>query len=278
MFHITVRSDGGDRLFPEEDQLLGATRAVARIGGRHQLLFNVADNHGHSVVDGDAKTARYVAASLRRVLARLPGGRPLEPARIKPVNGRSHLENLVPYVLTQTAHHGLAKHPAAWIGSCLPDLVGARILPGFDRTRLEAALPRYPLDEAALLTVGLDFPLPHPDREALRALGATRLWRAAGAAVGVEEPVRKHPIEVAARVVYVALAKEAGIVDREARETAKIARSAWYRLAEVAPDGRLLAVVRQQLALQHAIAAPNAPSRAAFRQSSRERESRLSPR
>jgi hypothetical protein len=66
----TVRSDGGDRLFPEEDQLLAATRAVARIGGRHQLLFNVADNHGHSVVEGDAKVARYVAASLRRVLAR----------------------------------------------------------------------------------------------------------------------------------------------------------------------------------------------------------------
>jgi hypothetical protein len=194
------------------------------------------------------------------------------------VNGRSHLENLVPYVLTQTAHHGLAKHPAAWIGSCLPDLVGARVLPGFDRTRLEAALPRYPLDEAALLTVGLDFPLPHPDREALRALGATRLWRAAGAAVGVEEPVLKHPIEVAARVVYVALAKEAGIVDREARETAKIARSVYYRLAEATPDPIVVAVVRQQIALQQASASSSAPNRAAFRQSSRAHESRWSPR
>ncbi len=271
MNHITLATEGRERLFPEDADLLEATRAVARIGGRAQLLFGIVDDHVHSVVDGDETVARYVAASLSRVLARLPGGRPLAPARIRPVNGRPHLEWLVPYVVTQVSKHGLDAHPAAWPGSCCLDLIGARRLGGFDPSRLEAALPRYPLAEAVMRSVGLDFPLELPDADGLRELGASHLWRAAGAAIGVQEPVRNLPVEVAARGVYAVLTQEAGIVDREAREAAGLSRSTWYRMLKGPADAALLGIVRRQIGLQQALPKVFLPPRQAFRDMARPR-------
>jgi hypothetical protein len=66
---------------------------------------------------------------------------PVEPARVREVDTRAHLEWLVRYVLTQGPHHGVAGHPALASGSCFQDLVAARRVDGL-RLRIAEALPR----------------------------------------------------------------------------------------------------------------------------------------
>jgi hypothetical protein len=198
------------------------------------------------------------AQGTREQMGRLPGsiaqalGKGLvdvaevEPARIRPVDGRPHLESLVSYVLTQTWRHKIAVHPAAWRGSCLADLVGARKLQGFDPSAISGALPRWDIEERALSAVGLgNAPLDSVTDEQIRSLGAAALWSASAAAIGRLALESNEPEVAAARVAYAHLAKDLP----DARDAAGLSKAGWYRLRERPVDQVLLDTIRRRLAL-----------------------------
>jgi hypothetical protein len=74
----------------------------------------------------------------------------LASSHIRPVLSRAHMRWLFRYILEQPREHGMPGHPALWVGSCLADLLGARMIEGLSLP-IERALPDYspPLRSAA---------------------------------------------------------------------------------------------------------------------------------
>ena len=250
--HLTLAADGRQALFPSEAERRLAVRTLARVGGASIVLFSVVDEHVHVVAnlepEGEGRLARALLLALRPLTSVS-----LDPARVRPVEGRSHLERLVRYVLQQPVHHGIPTHPALWTGSCFPDLVGARILPGFQATLAEF-LPRLP--QAALFgAVGLSVTDGRPTpTDTLRHLGATRIRDAATAvlAVGPDLEGRADDV-VAVQAATCLLAQEAGIARREVASAIGVPlRTAQRRVHHVVP-AEILDAVRVHLALEEAV-------------------------
>ena len=151
-WHITWATESRHPMFPDEAARLAAVHKLVELARAELVLFCIVDEHVHLVILCDLSTARRRARAVTRALRRLAAVR-VDPARIRPVNDRRHMENVLGYVLTQPDHHGLPIHSALWTGGCLPDLVGARFIPGLD-LRITAALPRFRKSEA-LHKVGL---------------------------------------------------------------------------------------------------------------------------
>ena len=139
LFHITHSTQGRIALTRNHDELRDLVSAVSR-ACRALALFCAVDDHLHLV----PRTAlpRFLARDVIRSIHRvLPDARFQTPF-VRPVASRKHLERLVSYLLGQPRHHALPVHPALWPGACLPDLLGARLLPGFDPRVLAGELPR----------------------------------------------------------------------------------------------------------------------------------------
>ncbi len=230
-FHITLASAGRITLFPEPAELLDAVRVLARVAGPRLLLFSVVDDHLHVVLQSEPESTRHAASGLSRAL-RAAGAPPLARAHVRPVDGRSHLETLVGYLVRQPVKHGLIAPVATWAGTCAPDLLGARLLPGFDPTAIARALPRVdvPAQVRRVLGVGPLEEVYADHREA---------WLAAHAAAAVM-PGDRSPRGVAARVVWTKFSYFANglVAERTYR---------WLRSQTV--DPALLAATRRTLAL-----------------------------
>jgi hypothetical protein len=117
----------------------------------------------------------------------------------------------VRYVLDQGPHHGLATHPALATGSCFSDLVGARVLPGFEH-RLPSLLPRFRM-RAAWAAAGLprERPLPPATDADLAAAGPAR-WLAACSFATAAPPdlASREVCALDARTAFVQLSHQAG--------------------------------------------------------------------
>ena len=248
-WHLSFPADGRVALLPDEPLRRQALHRLAAVVRDRALLFCLVDDHVHLVARGEraegGRLARAALLSLRTLAPRL------EPAHIRPVDGRSHLLHLVRYCLLQPQHHGLAGHPALYTGSCFLDLVGARRLPGL-RLPLSEALPRLRGREL-LAIVGLTEERLLPiDDELLRGLGLTRLVEAAAATLAVGPVLAgKQPAVVAARAAVIALS------------TARTTELAWalgistesvrqHRARPVEP--KLLRAVRMRLAVEQRVA------------------------
>ncbi|MFH1467460.1 MAG: hypothetical protein ABIO70_23955 [Pseudomonadota bacterium] len=214
LFHLNWTADGRRTFFPEEADTRRAVRALVRVCGRRAVLYNAVDDHVHLVTQvGEGELGRLTRAVLLalRPLTEVP----FAPVHIKPVTDRAHLETLVRYTLQQGPHHGLPVHPALASGSCFADLVGARVLPGFEH-RLPGLLPRFRLREA-YAAVGLpsDRPLAPAGDDALSTAGAARLRAACAAAVAAPPDLGgREPWLVDARAAFVQLAHAAGLPTR----------------------------------------------------------------
>jgi hypothetical protein len=142
-WHVTWVGRGRSPLAPDEARRRLLVRELVARGGPHLVLFCLVDDHVHVWLIGTLaelkKAIRKLGFGLRALAAT-----PLRAPHVERVEQRSHAEALVPYLLTQTEHHGLGVHPAAWSGAPLADLLGARQLEGW-RPRLWDALPRHPL-------------------------------------------------------------------------------------------------------------------------------------
>jgi hypothetical protein len=210
LLHVTWSADGRHPLFPDEALRRCAVRKLAEVGRDCLIVFCLVDEHIHTALMGEPATLdRRMRAILRsmRALAVVP----LDGPRVKVIEDRTHLENVAGYVLRQPEHHGLPVHSALWSGGCVPDLMGARLVPGLT-LRLSDALPRHTqrdvLEAVGLPPRRLDPPVP----EALRLLGAGALYEAACAALCVVPEGGCHAAgEVMARRAALALARECGM-------------------------------------------------------------------
>lgn len=260
-WHLTFAAPDRPTLLATDEELLDATRSLVRVTGRWAPLFCLVDEHGHTIVRGSREHAGRVAGWLLQALS-AHVRQPLEPARIWPVKGNSHLETLIGYVCDQASHHDLQLdcHPALWPGSCFQDLVGARILPGYQPELLRQALPR--LTEARIWgALRLPVVTPATD-EALASAGPAAIATAALAAVGHSAFESRTPPVVQARRATASLGRRLGWdTSTVARLIATSARSA-RRLATEPVDSRVEQAVRLQIALRQAcLAHPAGPTR-----------------
>lgn len=261
-FHLTLAAVGRHVLFPAEAARRAAVRALGRVAGEWLTLFSLVDDHVHVVLfceeERVGRLARAILLALRPLAAVA-----LEPAFVRPVRDRGHLEWLVGYVLTQPSHHGLAEHPALTTGSCYRDLVGARLVPGLT-LRVGQALPRFGLREACR-HVGLpEVELCPLTLEGLRAAGATRLVGAASAALSVgPDLTTNEPLVVEARRASVQLANAAGIHLAEVAHALGLTVGSVRRLSDRDAPEPILRAIRLELALEAAVGA--AATRVAMR-------------
>ncbi len=251
-FHVTFATEGRQPLFPSEDRRRAAVRALARTVAGRAVLFSIVDDHVHVVIMGDRPRAGRVARAVAIALGPRADA-PLDAARIRPVENRSHLQWLVRYLLLQPVHHRLGIHPALYTGSCFPDLVGARLLPGLT-LRIGDALPRFRPEEACGL-VGLPAVAIRPlTPEAVRAAGVIRIVSAAAAvrAQGPELKGRDRGV-VEVRRLAGAVAAEAGLGVAEVTWALGVSARTGRRLHKAAADTAALAAVRVRLALEDAV-------------------------
>jgi hypothetical protein len=250
--HLTWATISRKAAFPTEQARRAVTRAMAAAAGKVLVLFALVDDHVHAVVAVEPGGLRRVQASLSRVLS----GRsavPLAAPYAKPVVTRKHMETLVGYCLDQFTHHGLADDPASASGSCFPDLVGARVLPGLS-LQITTVLPRFQLREA-YAAVGLSQPLQPASHAEVRALGSARLVDLVAATFAVGPDLRGRRAEVVlVRRVTARLALDAGLRPRDLGEALGVCASTLNRLATAPVNDADLVAVRLRIALVRAVA------------------------
>jgi hypothetical protein len=241
-------SEGRGTFFPSERERRRAVRALARVGGPGLLIFSLVDDHIHVVVEVE-KSVRLRARGICLALFSEPAF-PVGEFWMRPVDGRSHLFNTVRYYLRQTGHHRIAVHPALWTGSCFPDLVGARRLPGFSK-RLGEYLPRMSrmeLLEAAGLG-GVD--LKPADDGVIRHIGACRLAEATSASLALDPKLEGREADVVlARAAVCRLANGAGLARSEVVHALGIPLRSAQRLAHFPVPEDVLAAVRLRSSLE----------------------------
>lgn len=187
-------------------------RLITRIGESYGLIAHgLPDDHGHCVVTCDRRRAGVFAQAVESAMRRSLGlPVPFGRAYFKPVTDQAHLRSLIPYVHGQAEHHGVEVDPY-FEASSLPDLVGARVIPGggclrealarvAPRVRLARQLPdalqgrsgsRPTIEQAAVAAAAANPPCmgktPSLEQHAaprwqwrgrLGASGAQRHWRA----------------------------------------------------------------------------------------------------
>ncbi len=249
---LTFASTTRHALFPEEWRSREALHVIGRVVGGRVVLFALVDDHLHVVLLCErAETgihARALLLALRPVAAV-----ELAPAHVSEVRGRAHLEWLVRYLLEQPAHHGVPVHPALTTGSCFPDLVGARCVPGL-ALQLGAALPRYRLRDAyAIVGLPLERLEPASDDQ-IRALGARRLVEAAAFAGAAGPDLGLGDVSVTVRRVAAHLALQAGLHLDELAHAMGTTRDATRKMGRRDAAPELVAATRMRIALDAAAA------------------------
>lgn len=233
--HFTQAIEGRRAIARDESERRRLVSAMAQTAGRRLLLFCLVDDHAHLALIGER--IGLLVRDLRWILRRSRPELELEPAHVKPVKTRSHLTSLLDYLLRQPQKHELAGvHPALFSGSCFQDLVGVRVLAGFDLSALRAELPRVSHRDL-LSRVGLaahDI-VPASDDD-LRRAGPARLTDLAAATLAVGPDLRgREPRVVRARALVARLAIS---LDFTARQVAPYLGVDVRSVQRLACDGR----------------------------------------
>ncbi len=251
LVHLTYASTDRSSLFPSVELRRRALHTLARVVGTQLVLFSIVDDHLHVVAFVDDRGGAVLAGRLHLALRRVTAVE-LSRAHIKPVSGRRHLQSILRYLLVQPEHHGLSASPQRWEGSCLPDLISARVLPGTAvRAQLREALPRAK-DAELLAMVGLIPDHVEPaSLEEVRDLGAVALVGACQRATAAPAPWgRSHPA-VHARAAAIRIGQAAGFSSTELARACRVTpRAARYRGRVAIPDDICWAA-RRQLRLHH---------------------------
>jgi len=253
--HITLTAERKSRLplFPDGAAYLEALRRLGAVCQGRLALFALIAEHLHLISPvpraAGGRLSQAVSVTLRPIVAT-----PLAPSFPTMVESRDHVRSLLRYLLLQALKHGMPGHPALWIGSCLPDLLGARVIEGLSLC-VRRVLPDYN-DGKALAIVGLrGTGLPVPDKSTLRAAGASRLRLAAAAAFGVDPLLAGNgPAAIKARRAVAQIADRVGIHPRET--SAALGRSPFttWRLRRPTLDHAELAVVARRVMLEQLVA------------------------
>lgn len=248
MHHVTFEIKGRFQAFQGEAELRRAARLIGRVCGERLLAWALPGDHFHSLLDGSRAQAGCTGRDVRLAFRGL-GTVLLEP-HYREVTSRRDLENVVAYLLRQPRKHESCEKPALFSGGCFPDLVGARILDGWNPDRLLSHLPRF--DPAGHLheVAASAMPKPATDDD-IRAIGAAGLASAAAAALGVAYPFcgNEAPV-VAARRAAAGLGAAAGIPRSEIAFAVGVTGQAAGRMARAPRNARVEGAVRVWLGLE----------------------------
>lgn len=251
--HITMSSVERRALARTETERRAHVRAVVAACGSQLAVFNLVDEHLHLLVRSDWPAR--LAESVRRVLAAHRRDLELTRPHVKPVKSQDHLRNAVPYILNQTDHHQVGGSSAPlWTGSAFLDLIGARLLVGFDLTVLRQELPRMrarDLYEA----VGLDpVKLVPVDDHALVAAGAAKIAELAAAVFAAGPELTGRAAEVVkARALAARVARDVKVATEHIARFIGIVPRAARRLAKHAVEQRAIEALRRRLALEERV-------------------------
>lgn len=247
-WHLTLASRDRDHLWNDEHDLLRIVRHLAHLGGDSLVAFCVVDDHLHSFHHGPRRRVGQVASGITQTIAT-----PTEPAFIKEVRGRSYRTWLLRYILTQVLKHGIPGPPALWHGSSFLDLIGARVLDGFDRGTIERVLPRSRVD-GIFTELGLAAEPIHA-LEDLEGIGAAELVRAAGASLGCGRGAgTRQPHEVDARHLAAWLGRQLDLPTGELGAELKRSTRTVRMLAARRPPDEHIDALRTRLALERRVA------------------------
>lgn len=253
--HITMSSLERRALARGEAERRSHVRALVGVCGSQLAVFNIVDEHLHLLVRCDWPAR--LAESVRRVLSAHRRDLELTRPHVKPVNGQDHLRNAVPYILNQTDHHQVGgSSPPLWTGSAFLDLIGARLLVGFDLTVLRQELPRLRarhLYEA----VGLEpVELVLAGDDELHRAGPAQIAELAAAVFAAGPGLTGRSAEtVKARALAARVARDLGIAtDNIARFIGVVPRAA-RRLTEHVVEQRAIEALRRRLSLEHRVLA-----------------------
>jgi len=195
-YHLTFRAVDGRNLTPTS----AACRALASLalthGERHGLLaFRASGDHLHVLAADNRAGAGLLARTLAGALTRRLGLPGFEPARLRPVEDRRHLENAFFYILRNADKHH-ADHDPVQDASSLGALLDLRVAPPAHRARVRAHLPTLTreallpilgvaaLQEAVTVDALADAAAGAVGREALDGSAEARQARAAACRVG----------------------------------------------------------------------------------------------
>ena len=228
---------------------------LARVAGARLLAFGHADEHLHNVLAHDRPG--LLVRDLRGVLLRLRPDLQLKSPNVEEIDTRAYLRSTLDYVLRQAAQHRLAGvHPALWTGSCFQDLIGVRLLPGFDPGGIRRELQRLQLRELYGV-VGLPVePIPQASDDALRRAGVARLADLALAALAVgPDLTTRDAWTVRARRVAARLTRRVGLALGDLAPYLGVGARALRMLAASGGDDVLAErAVRGRLTLEERIA------------------------
>ncbi len=245
-FQLVLATQGRFAFFTTTERLRATVHLLARVVGLRLLLFGVVDEHGHLVVEADDRAAAgHLGSAVQRALAGL--GVELGPTFVEEVADAAHLGTLIGYMARQPLKHPIAADPAAWEGTCLADLVGAR-LGVLEPGALAAMLPRVDVPATALGALGLRGPL-CPAAPA----DAAALWTAVGATFAAYGAAKSDPVRRAA-AAYAAVGRGAGLTPGDLRAAAGWSESAWQRAKDLCSPPEDVHAVGMQLALRKLLA------------------------
>lgn len=176
----------------------------------------------------------------------------LAPPDVRRLDHRAHIVGVLRHYVAPRDGEGFGVPPALASGSCLPDLVGARCVPGL-RLVTAQVLPR--LRQRELFDwLELGRPVTPATDQVVGAVGATRLVEAAGFAVAAATVAGANtPERVAARRAVVAIAGRAGIGTGEVARALGATPRSVRRLAGASPDPPIERAVRMRIALEEAV-------------------------
>ena len=254
IWHLTFSSANRLPPFPTPGHRLEAARCIARVGAGRVLMFELPDDHGHVMSACREIELPSLRSALTRALTPIAVV-PIAASHVQPVRSRVHLLRNVRYFLTQSEHHGIAR-PLLDPGSCFQDLVGARILPGFEPAALKRAAPR--LTRADLLAiVKLPESALSPATPAdLRRVGVSAIVRVAAEAVGAKTDLAdRTAATVLARRAAVHTTDLSDLSRRDLRTELQLSARAIRRLAHEPIDSAVLRAVRLRVSIEESLGA-----------------------
>lgn len=262
-WHLTFNDPDRNTLFHGERELRLAVRTIHRIARERLVLFSIADDHVHIVLEASAsklgRLCRSLLISLRHI-----SEIPILPAYVRAVRGQPHLQNLVFYHLRQPTKHGLPSHPALWTGSCFQDLAGARRLADLP-SRLQGLLPRFRL---SVLLPELGVPpeaLEPASSDLIQRVGVKGLAEAASSAFCVPpdlEGITRAVVQ--ARTAVVQLGRWAGIPVQDLSQGLGVSRRSVFRCYTPPMSPEYLRAVALRVSLEETVrhtTPPGPPSR-----------------
>jgi hypothetical protein len=245
---LTSQRDRRLPLFTKVRHYLDALHRLGRVCQGNLVLFALIAEHLHLIALLSRTAAGRLAHAASLTLRPLVET-PLDASFIKEVDGQGHMYRSVKYELEQPKKHGMPGPAALWPGSCLPELVGARVIPGLT-LRIGEALPTFQFKQALRV-----FDLPgdkvHPaERQQLRAAGVARLIAATAAALGVESLNGNRAREIIARRAVVQIAARLDIPSTEIQSATGMDRHTLWRLRRRAVSPECIDAIRRRVALE----------------------------